>query len=149
MTLDGLDSTSFLRSDVSDSFTSGTLSLGAGTTLDATAGTLALGSSVTKIGTGVVANLNADLLDGLHASDLALSGHGHPGLERPGFSIEVLDGTAGLMVSGTVATIVLLGLEGNCDRERIRAVDCDRPRRNALRELRRRGHWRPRGRGVW
>lgn len=33
-TLDGLDSTQFLRSDTSDSFTSGTLTMGAGTTLD-------------------------------------------------------------------------------------------------------------------
>ncbi len=39
-TLDGLDSTQFLRSDASDSYTSGTLTFNSGTTLDLSAATL-------------------------------------------------------------------------------------------------------------
>lgn len=62
-TLDGVDSLSLLRSDESDSFTSGTLTFDAGTTLDASAATLSAGT-MTKTGTKVVTNLNADLLDG-------------------------------------------------------------------------------------
>lgn len=64
-TLDGVDSLSFLRSNTSDSFTSGTLTMNSGTSLDVK-GTLLMPGIVSKTGTSVVTNFNADLLDGLH-----------------------------------------------------------------------------------
>jgi len=60
--LDGLDSTQFLRSDTSDTFTAGTLTLDSGTTLSIS-GSLVLPSSGI-IGAGSGSGLNADLLDG-------------------------------------------------------------------------------------
>ncbi|HEB13896.1 MAG TPA: MerR family transcriptional regulator, partial [candidate division WWE3 bacterium] len=65
-TLDGLDSLSFLRSNAADSYTSGTLTFNAGTTLSI-AGSLVLpSSSITGAGAG--SGLNADLLDGQEGS---------------------------------------------------------------------------------
>ncbi|MDX1745899.1 MAG: hypothetical protein R3324_08180, partial [Halobacteriales archaeon] len=93
-TLDGIDSISFLRSDQSDAFSSGTLSFGTGTTLDASAATLSAGA-MTKTGTGVVADLNADLLDGNHATAFAGAGHDHFGESWSGTA------TSGLSVSNT------------------------------------------------
>ena len=71
--VDGLDSTQFLRSDASAFFTIGTLSLDAGTTLDVN-GTLRMDGPVTKGSTDLVPNLNADLLDGKDSSAFAPAG---------------------------------------------------------------------------
>ncbi|MEW5806521.1 MAG: hypothetical protein AB1756_04105 [Acidobacteriota bacterium] len=65
--LDGTDATQFLRSDTSDSFTSGTLTIDAATTLDVN-GALQMDGSVTKSTTALVTNFNADLLDGNDSS---------------------------------------------------------------------------------
>ena len=62
--LDGTHGTSYLRSDASDTFTSGTLDVGAVATLDVN-GTLRMDGTVVKTGTAVVNNFNADLLDGV------------------------------------------------------------------------------------
>ena len=65
-TLDSLESTSFLRSDASDNYTSGTLTFDNGTTIafGNTSGT----APFTVSSTTVVTNLNADLLDGQQGS---------------------------------------------------------------------------------
>lgn len=65
--LDGLNSGDFLRSNANDTFTSGTLTIASGTTLDVD-GTLRMDGAVVKTGTGLVNNLNADLLDGQHGA---------------------------------------------------------------------------------
>ena len=65
-TVDGLDSTQFLRSDTSDSYTSGTLTFNVGTTLDIN-GILALPSAGIS-GAGAGSGLDADLLDGQQGS---------------------------------------------------------------------------------
>ena len=70
-TLDGLDSLQFLRSDTSDSYTSGTLTFASGTTVNIADGAAfnfdrSTGTSpFTVDSTTVVANLNADTVDGL------------------------------------------------------------------------------------
>ena len=61
-TLDGIDSTQFLRSDTSDSFTSGTLTFNLGTTVDVN-GSLQLPAAGIS-GAGAGSGLDADLLDG-------------------------------------------------------------------------------------
>jgi hypothetical protein len=76
--LDGTNSDQFLRSDTGDSFTSGTLLMDSGTTLDVD-GILQMHGSVTKATTDLVTNFNSDLLDGLHSSSFSLTGHTHPG----------------------------------------------------------------------
>jgi hypothetical protein len=76
--LDGTNSDQFLRSDTGDNFTSGTLTIDSGTTLDVD-GTLQMDGSVTKATTDLVTNFNSDLLDGLHSSSFSLTGHTHPG----------------------------------------------------------------------
>jgi hypothetical protein len=65
-TLDGKDSTQFLRGDTSDSYHSGTFTFQSGTTLDV-AGALDLPAAAIS-GAGPGSGLNADLLDGSHAS---------------------------------------------------------------------------------
>ncbi|MCP4663726.1 MAG: hypothetical protein GY856_50725 [bacterium] len=73
-TLDGLDSTELLRSNAGDSFTSGTLTTAAGTTLDIDGSFDATGATSTALpaagisGAGAGSGLNADLLDGNDAS---------------------------------------------------------------------------------
>jgi hypothetical protein len=76
--LDGVNSTALLRSNTSDAFTSGTLSMNGATTLDVN-GTLRMDGPVTKATTDLVGNLNADLLDGSDSSDFARTSHTHPG----------------------------------------------------------------------
>jgi hypothetical protein len=76
--LDGINSSALLRSNASDSYTSGTLTMNGATTLDVN-GTLRLDGSVTKATTDHVANFNADLLDGMDSSEFADSVHSHPG----------------------------------------------------------------------
>jgi hypothetical protein len=86
-TLDGLDSTQFLRSDASDAYTSGTLTLNSGTTQQFNSTTVNFSSGTTvnfdrTTGTApftvdsgtVVTNLNADQVDGLEASEFLRSG---------------------------------------------------------------------------
>jgi len=68
-TLDLLDSSQFLRSDTSDSFTSGTLTTNAGTTL-AINGSLALPATGIS-GAGAGSGLDADLLDSLNSTAFA------------------------------------------------------------------------------
>ncbi|MEX1068274.1 MAG: hypothetical protein WED08_00445, partial [Patescibacteria group bacterium] len=58
---DDLDSASFLRSDTDDSFTSGTLTFGAGTTLDVSAGALTL--AVDQISWDRVSKVGSSLVD--------------------------------------------------------------------------------------
>lgn len=73
-TLDGLDSTDFLRSNTSDSFTTGTLTTAAGTTLDVDGALDASGAASVTLpaagitGAGAGSGLNADLLDGNDSS---------------------------------------------------------------------------------
>lgn len=81
--LDGVDSTQLIRSDTSDSFTSGTLTIGAGTALDVD-GTLQIDGAVTKSTTDLVANFNADLLDGNDSSSFAAATHDHVGSDITG-----------------------------------------------------------------
>jgi hypothetical protein len=81
--LDGTDSSAFMRSDASDTFTGTALTVDGGATLDVN-GTLRMDGAVTKATTGLVANLNADLLDGLNASSFAGAVHGHTGGEITG-----------------------------------------------------------------
>lgn len=50
----------------------------------------------------VVANLNADLLDGYHASAFALVGHTHPGVYEPAFSKGNIIQGSGVTLSGTL-----------------------------------------------
>jgi len=86
-TLDGLNSTQFLRSDASDAYTSGTLTLNSGTTQQFNSTTVNFSSGTTvnfdrTTGTApftvdsgtVVTNLNADQVDGLEASEFLRSG---------------------------------------------------------------------------
>jgi hypothetical protein len=70
--LDGLHTNSFLRSDASNTFTSGTLTIGNSATLDVD-GTLRMDGAVVKTGTDLVTNLNADLLDGSHSGSFLRS----------------------------------------------------------------------------
>ena len=65
-TLDGLDSTQFLRSDASDSFTSGTLTLDPGTTLDVDGALTLPTTGISGAGSG--SGLDADRLDGTDSS---------------------------------------------------------------------------------
>jgi len=76
-TLDSLDSTQFLRSDASDTYSSGTLSFAPGTAVDVE-GSLDLPTTgITGAGTG--SGLDADLLDGQHATAFAAADHHHDG----------------------------------------------------------------------
>lgn len=61
-TLDGLDSLQFLRSDTSDSLTSGTLTFNLGTTVDINGSLQLPATGISGAGTG--SGLDADLLDG-------------------------------------------------------------------------------------
>ena len=70
--IDGLHGTSVLRSNASDQYTAGTLTLNPGTTLDVN-GTLRMDGTVLKTGSGLVANFNADLLDSLTSKDFLRS----------------------------------------------------------------------------
>jgi hypothetical protein len=81
--LDGIDSAALLRSDASDSYTSGTLSMNGSTTLDVN-GTLRMDGSVTKATSDRVTNFNADLLDGMDSTAFAGSAHGHAGSDITG-----------------------------------------------------------------
>lgn len=81
--LEGYAAASYLRSDATDSYSSGTLTFGGGTTLDVD-GTLRMDGPVSKTGTGVVTNFNADLLDGLHSGSFAATAHTHSGSEISG-----------------------------------------------------------------
>lgn len=81
--LDGLDSTRLLRSDTSDQFTFGTLTIAGGTALQVD-GDLQMNGSVSKATTDLVTNLNADLLDGLDSSAFAAASHGHAGSDITG-----------------------------------------------------------------
>jgi hypothetical protein len=59
---------------------------------------------LTVASTTVVANLNADLLDGNEAAAFALSGHTHAGVYEPAFGIGSWAGTANITTLGTIGT---------------------------------------------
>ena len=73
-TLDGLDSISFLRSDAADSFTSGTLTTGLGTTLDVNGSLDASGATALSLpasgitGAGPGSGFDADTIDTLDST---------------------------------------------------------------------------------
>jgi len=76
--LDDLDQSNFLRSNVNDNYTNGTLTFDSGTTLTAADGTTvnfnnAIGTApFTVVSTDLVTNLNADLFDGLQSTEFNL-----------------------------------------------------------------------------
>lgn len=104
-TLDGFDSSSFLRSDASSAVTAGVLGFETGTALDVHKATLQVGA-MTKTGNGLVANLNADQLDGLDAAAFASSGHQHFGEAWSG------SGIRGLAISNTSSAAASFGILG-------------------------------------
>ena len=71
-TLDSVQGASYLRSDTSDSFTTGTLTVDPIAKLDVN-GTLRMDGTVTKASSTKVANFNADYLDDRHATDFLRS----------------------------------------------------------------------------